>query len=375
MAGYKVILGVNADDANRGFVHVSRHVSSTWRHPDIVDDPAKFDAALLKHLNRNPQLKLIYPVGENSVRKLASIRADIPPGVLLAMPENDVVDTCLSKPIASQIAEKCQIPVPGNRTVTSTEELRDAVSALGYPSIAKASDSRSLLLDKKCVFIRNGLDLEALVDNWPESRSSFIVQNEIEGPRYNCDIVAENGQLQLYFESEILRTDRLDYSGNSVFDRSIPPDPVHREYCQRFVAELNYTGIALIQFLRDAHTGKSYFLEANPRTGATIALAVHCGVDLPAAAVRACVGDSSDSDKSYRTKQLQSWLDGDLLGLRRAIRNREIGLRRSLTWLASAFADCIRADCHTTFSWKDPKPTLVLFRTLLTQSLIKKRRP
>lgn len=373
-AGYTVTLGVTADDLSHGFVQVSRHVSTTWLHPDIIDDPANFNDALLDFLNVNPQIKLIYPVGENSVRRLAHIRADIPPGVLIAMPENDAIDTCLNKLSAYQIAEKCQIPVPCYRSINSSEELRDAIDELGFPSIVKASDSRSLLLDKKCVFVRTERDLQTLVDNWPDSQIVLIAQNEIKGPRYNCDVVAEDGQIRLYFESEIIRTDRLDYAGNSVFDRSIPPNPVHKEYCQRFVAELNYTGVALIQFLEQDRTGKSYFLESNPRTGATIALAAHCDVDLPASAVRAHVGSFSDADRNYPTNRTQSWLDGDLLGLRRAMKNREIGLRQSLAWLATACTDCLRADCHSTFSWKDPKPTLRLFWNLVTRSLFKKQR-
>lgn len=115
LAGYEVTLGVTADELDRGFVHVSRHVSSTWLHPDIIDDPAGFDAALLDFLGVNPRLKLIYPVGDNSVRKLASIRADISPGVLVTMPENDTVETCLDKPTAREVAKTCQIPVPGFR--------------------------------------------------------------------------------------------------------------------------------------------------------------------------------------------------------------------------------------------------------------------
>ena len=374
LAGYEATLGVTADEIDRGFVHVSRFARSTWLHPDIVDDPVGFNAALLDFLERNPHCKLIFPVGENSVRRLVSIRADIPPGVLIAMPENDVVEICLNKPSAYRIAEICRIPVPGTRTVNTAEELRDAVNALGFPSIVKAPDSTSLLLGKKCVFVRANPDLEMLIDNWPGSRDEFVVQNEINGLRHNCDIVAENGQIRLYLESEILRTNQPDYAGNSVFDRSIPPVPKHREYCERFVAELSYTGLALIQFLKDRHSGDSYFLEANPRAGSTVGLAVHCGVDLPAAAVRAHVGNSSDREMSYPLNRSQSWLHGDLLGLRKAKMNGEIGLKQSLVWLARAFADFIRADCHTTFVWRDPMPTLTLYWNLVTRIFFKERR-
>jgi len=350
-AGYQVTLGVTADELNRGFVHVSQLISSTWLHPDIVDDPAGFDTALLVFLERNPQLKLIFPVGENSVREIASIRAAIPPGVLIAMPENEAVEICLS-----------------------TQELCAAINELGFPSIVKASDSTSLLLGKKCVFVRTRSDLEALVDKWPDSQDDFVVQNEIKGLRYNCDVVAENGLIQLYFESEILRTDQADYAGNSVFDRSVRPSTLHKDYCERFVADLNYTGLALIQFLRDEHTGESNFLEANPRAGSTIALAVHCGIDLPAASLRAHIGNSSDSDKRYPINRAQNWLHGDLLGLRKARINREVGLRQSFVWLSKAVADFIRADCHASFVWRDPKPTMKLYWSLFARLFNEKRR-
>lgn len=361
------MLGVTSDELIRGFVHASRFVSSTWIHPDIIDNPAGFNSAFLSFLDRNPQLKLIFPVGENSVRRIASIRADIPPSVLIAMPDNEVVETCLNKPHAYRIAEKCQIPAPVTRRVNSTQELSDAINELGFPSIVKACDSTSLLLGKKCVFVRTELDLEALVDEWPDGQDNFVVQNEIEGMRYNCDVVAENGQIQLYFESEILRTDQADYAGNSVFDRSIRPSTLHKNYCEQFVAELNYTGLVLIQFLRDARTGESYFLEANPRAGSTIGLAVHCGIDLPTAALMARVGNSSKSEKSYPINRTQNCFHNDLRGLRKARIDGEIGPRQSLMWLAKAVVDFLRADYHTTFVWRDPKPTIKLYWSLLAR--------
>ena len=372
-AGYAVILGVTDEELRRGFVHASRFVSSSWLHPDIVDEAPGFEAAILEFLSKNPQLGMIYPVGENSVRGLGKIRDKLPPNVLVAMPENGAVEACLHKPSAYRIAQKCQVPTPGTRTVRTVEELRRSASELGLPLIAKAPDSTSLLLGRKCVFVRTEHDLAALASQWPENGVDFIVQNEITGIRHNCDVVAENGQIRMFFEYEILRTDQLDYAGNSVFDRSIQPSPVHREYCERFFDELNFSGVALVQFLRDPTTGQSYFLEANPRAGSTIALAVHCGVDLPAGALRAFIGNSAERDPGYPLNKTQNWLHGDLLGLRKARLNGEVGFSQSFSWLARAFADFIRADCHTTFVWNDPRPTMKLYWNLLTRLSAKNR--
>ena len=373
-AGYQIVLGVTKQEMDEGFVHLSRHVSSTWMHPDITDDPAGFDRALVDFLNENPQIKLVYPVGENSVRKLTSVRAELPTDVMVAMPDNEAVESCLSKSSAGQVSERCKIPAPATRTVNSTAELRETIHELGFPAIVKPADSRSTLLNKKCVFVRSGPDLEALAENWPEQGQNCVVQNEIVGLRHNCEFVAKDGQILQYFESEVIRTDELDYSGNSVFHRSIAPNPLHREYCERYTAELNYTGIGLFQFFRDAKSGQSYFLEANPRTGAGIAIAVYCGIELPALAVKAHTGDRIDPPISYPLNKSVNWLNGDLLGLRRALLRKEAGPRQSLLWLGRLVADFFRADCHTTFTWEDPKPTMYLYWGLLKRSLSKGER-
>jgi predicted ATP-grasp superfamily ATP-dependent carboligase len=373
-AGYQVTLGVTEQEISEGFVHVSRHVSSTWMHPDIIDDPTGFDSALIDFLEQNPQVKLIYPVGENSVRKLATIRAELPSGVAVTMPGNNVVESCLSKSTAGRIAERCHIPAPATRNVNSLRELRKTIRALGLPAIVKPADSRSTLLGKKCVFVRSESDLEALEKNWPEHGQNCVAQNEITGLRHNCEFVARNGHIVQYFESEVLRTDELDYSGNSVFHRSIAPNPLHREYCERYVAELSYTGIGLFQFFCDAQSGRSYFLEANPRTGAGITLAVHCGVDLPAAAVAVHLGDRIDPESSYPVNRSVSWLNGDLSGFRRAVLRKELRAGQSVRWLARMLYDFVRSDCHTTFTWEDPKPTLFLYRGLFRRSFFGSRR-
>jgi predicted ATP-grasp superfamily ATP-dependent carboligase len=373
-AGYEVILGVTANDLDRGYVHVSRCISSTWLHPDVVDEPEKFDAALLAYLKENSQVRTIFPVGENSVRKLAAIRHLIPPDTLIAMPSNDAIETCMNKPRAYQLADECGIPVPGTRTVRSSEELITAIDELGLPAIAKPLDSTTLLLNKKCVFIRTADDLEALARNWPDNDDPFVVQNEITGIRHNCDVVAVNGDIRMYFEAEILRTDQLDYAGNSVFDRSVLPDAEHREYCRRFVAALNYTGLTLIQFLRDPATGKTCFLEANPRAGAAISLAVSCGVDLPAANVAACAGTLAASDADYPTRRTRSSFHDDLQGIRKALVYGEVSVGQTVAWIGRACFDAIRADYYSTLVWNDPKPTMKLYWNLFTRLIFKERR-
>ena len=370
-SGYQVTTGVDSDSADFNYVRRSRYVRSSWVHPPINDNSDRFLRALLGFLEATPDLGLIYPVGERSVRYLAKTRTRIPERVAIIMPPNEILSACLDKPTAYRIAEECGVPVPDTRTVGSAEELREAIDDLGLPSIVKALDSTHSVKGKKCIFIHDKAGIDRLADEWPEEHDRLIVQNEIRGTRYNCDIVASNGKIEDYFESEILRTDRADYSGISVLDRSMAPDPAHRRYCEQFVSRLGYTGLTLIQFLKDASTGSSYFLEANPRTGATIALSVHCGLDLPADAVRACTQKSLSASDNYPLNVRQYWLMGDLRGVRRSLKEGDIGVSQLPRELASVIGNGLRANCHRTFSWRDPKPISKIIRNDLRRMIRK----
>ena len=269
-AGHQVTLGVTPEQLEQGFVHHSRVIRDTWSHPDIVGQPAAFDSALLDYLKASSRFDAIFPVGEDDIRRVASVRHQLPGDLVVVMPSNSAVRRCLNKESSNALASECAVPTAGTRTVRSVHEMRQAIRELGLPAIAKPAESTSLLLKKKCVFIRTHAELDSLCQRWPETDHDIIVQNEIAGVRHNCDLVAENGRIKRYFEAEILRTDQLDNAGNSVLDRSIPPNSLHREYCERMVAALNYTGMALFQFLRDPQTGETCFLEVNPRSGACV---------------------------------------------------------------------------------------------------------
>ena len=367
-AGHSVILGVTDDELSHGFVHRSNVIASTWLHPDILQQPEAFDAALLTYLQENAQVDAVFPVGENSVRKLAGLKSELPPTISVAMPDKNILDACFDKPRAYQIAEACGVPVPETRVVRTRQELREAVADVGLPVIIKAQDSTSLLLGRKCVFVRSRSDLESVANQWVDAQKDYVLQREIVGSRFNCDIVAQGGQIKQYFESRILRTDQRDYAGNSVLDHSIVRTPQRRAHCEKFLAEIGYTGVTLIQFLRDRHSGKDYFIEANPRAGSTIGLAVHCGVDLPAQSLAAHCGETLREHDDYPVNRVQNWLHGDLLGLRKERKEGTLGLRQLLAGAVRAFVDFMRADSHTTFVWRDPVPTLVLYRNLLRRT-------
>jgi biotin carboxylase len=190
------------------------------------------------------------------------------------------------------------------------------------------------------------------------------VQEFARGQRYDVYALVREGQLLAGLQTRVLRTDRADGTGVTVEAVTVALSEVLREQCALVSGALKLTGPAYFQFHYDEERGSSHLLEVNPRLGVNFVITAHCGWNFPASAVKLARGEPlSDSETgfSYPLGRRYAWSWGDLSGLRRELRFRQIGLRRGARWLADLVVTFVRADVHVTWSWADPLPTLALY--------------
>jgi predicted ATP-grasp superfamily ATP-dependent carboligase len=195
----------------------------------------------------------------------------------------------------------------------------------------------------------------------------ILVQRYAAGGRYNVQLLAVEGRLVRRVQTLTLRTDRLDGTGYTVDAVTVTLPALVDEYCRRLMERLRYDGPGCAQFMIDRRTGRMSFLELNPRLGAAFAVAALCAVDFPRLAVQAALepGAVDSFGPDYAPGKRIAWTYGDLDGIIRALDAGEIGVRGALRWLGQAAASFVTADIHTTWSWRDPAPTLVAYLQLL----------
>jgi hypothetical protein len=70
---------------------------------------------------------------------------------------------------------------------------------------------------------------------------------------------------------------------------------------------------------------------------------------------------------NYPAGRRLAWSFGDLQGLVLAARQREVGAAQIGRWLYRVVRSAIRADIHTTWSWRDPRPTLAIATAALAK--------
>jgi predicted ATP-grasp superfamily ATP-dependent carboligase len=365
--GRRVIVGRAAAEPHTegsAGAEYARGVAEVWPHPAIEQDREGFLGSLVSFLSSRPDIGMVFPVSETAVLTLARARDRLPSGCRLAAAEPALIELCIDKQAMHGIAEQAGLRLPETRTVRDLEAVRQAASDIGYPCVLKPLAPRDRLLGRKAMICRSANELEREMPAWPSEHERILVQQRADGPRHNIYFAAEKGRILDRIEVIIGRTDTIDGTGLAVEGRTIPASPGLDAQLARLLAHLGYTGVGCAQFLVRKGETDGTFLELGPRLGANFAVVNWCGLDLANAVIDLALGQTarfSTPPNRDRDNASYAWTYGDLCGLASAVRYRNAGGREAVSWAWRLLASAVRADMHLTWSWRDPRPTLVTY--------------
>jgi len=355
---HRIILG-GTDGAGR--VQHSRFVAETWPLPSASSN--QFVDALESRLESATDAPILFPIGDDELFGLLRVPSVLEGRVRTVMPAPEIVAKCLDKTENLDLASRLQIPQARYRKAKQLSELQGAVQEVGCPCIIKSDHQLSRAFGKKAYLVRDPDELPALIARESEPRHGLIVQAKATGLRHNVYFAADNGRLVGAMEARVVRTDIFDGSGYTVESESVPLSDALRQPTERLVEALEYHGIGNTQFLVDQQQGKMSFLEISPRMGAAFAVTLPCGFDFARAGVNLAVGDSLKPEylpRNYPAGRRLAWSFGDLAGLVKAARCGDISAAQAGIWLWFVVRAAVRADIHTTWSWRDPRPALAI---------------
>ncbi|MBI3544694.1 MAG: ATP-grasp domain-containing protein [Deltaproteobacteria bacterium] len=364
-SGYRIIVG---RDKLKSFTELSRHVSDVWCYNG--DNRLQFFKDLEAKLKTlGPRTTIVFPVGEFSLERMAAEAERFKGLATFVMPDPAIVARCLDKRATHELAAKLDVPVPPTVESFDREKWQASARTFGLPLVIKRASSFTPVFGEKAFIAKNEQAVKWFFDNVasdPEP-NALLLQKFVKGFRHNCHFAAVDGKVAVYFEQRVLRTDSLNDSGYGVEGISVTPSPKLREYTERFVAALGYTGVGCTQFLVDDKAGSAYFLELNPRLDATCALPYQCGIDFPRLAVdcakiRAGLTPTRvlASPKSYVIGRRAAWIVGDVFGLLNAVNHRKISALQAIGWVGKIILSALRNRHHITWDLRDPLPTLYL---------------
>jgi predicted ATP-grasp superfamily ATP-dependent carboligase len=362
--GYYVIA---ADSEARSPGYYSRYTSERLRYPPPSKAPEEAVATLLETA-RKQRVELIVPVTDEVALPLSDARERFEGLCTLALPDRGAFARTCDKLATLELAAEIGLPVPRTALVATVRESLEAAPSLGWPVVLKPRRSR-IYRDGRPVEryeVSYAEDASALAAGMRrlEGRSEVLLQEYYRGEGQGVELLMYRGRPLAAFQHRRLREVPIT-GGASSFRESVSLDPVLYDYSVRFLAALEWTGLAMVEFKLGREGPR--LMEINGRVWGSLPLAVKSGMDFPVRLAELYFGNlpeaDSPPDTTYTLGVRSRNLDLEVLWIGSALRRTRPSQSLPLPGRRQALAAALRlfypGDGFDVLAWDDPRPGLV----------------
>lgn len=361
MAGHGVrVLGLSAHRDSYG--NLSRYCEVLFS-PNSQEEPQKLAEFLLR---MGPELQgaVIFPTRDADVIFLDDFRGQLERWYRLAIPPQPCLRHTLDKGLLVEAAMRAGVAVPRTLTVHNTADLARVPDEVGFPCVVKPVSSVhwrmggnwDLVGGKKGFRVK---DFEELCSEYRRLSSihpQVLVQQWIAGPVENIAIlggyVGENSQPLAYFTARKIVQAPEDCGTGCIVESLDVPELL--EPTVRLFQTLGYTGMAEVEYKRDAADGQFKLIEINTRHWDQHQLGRASDINLTWVAYSHLVGRPVFPVR--RPIQRRKWIAEDAFLLYAAAGwwRRELRLSQLVRQLSGR-------RMYGIFSWQDPLPFIKYF--------------
>jgi predicted ATP-grasp superfamily ATP-dependent carboligase len=308
-AGYQVfVMGERAET----IAAVSRFCHRFVPCPSPHKDPEGFVAAVLKAVHEQ-QVGLLLPMTEVTTLLLTRARAQLPSGCVLPFADEATLQRASDKTAMMELADSLGVPTPASVTLTSAADL-DGARMLPYPVVVKPGRSRVRTptgwLSTGVTYANDETALRRRLAELPAETYPVMLQERIQGPGEGFFALYAHGRLVASFAHRRLR-EKPPSGGVSVLRESAEIAPDTLRHGTALLDALQWHGVAMVEFKRDAASGRPYLMEINARFWGSLQLAIDAGVDFPLLLARIAAGETPAA-VSHKVGVRSRWLLGDL---------------------------------------------------------------
>lgn len=204
--------------------------------------------------------------------------------------------TAVEKRRTYELTERVDVPAPATMSVSAGDDLAVVEDRIGYPVVVKTG----VETEPRFVRVVQGVaELEAALDEYrADHESDPLVQEYLPG--------VGRGYFGLYVDGRLVggyahrRVREYPPEGGASACAESTQDAELREYSERLMAELDWTGVAMVEF-KESAGGVPMVVEINPKFWGSLDLAIESGMNFPAALLELTDGrDTFDFDFSPR---------------------------------------------------------------------------
>ncbi len=349
---------------------VSRGVRRVRVQTDPLRQPREY-AAELGDLTRGVGVALLLPITDASVEAVLENRRAIPDSVVLPFPDFKTYRRGSDKAQGLALARDAGLAVPETVVLATPAPHADLPDAEFFPAVLKphrtvipADATGRAKRTLGVLYVENLRACRRALAVLPSTAFPVLLQRRVRGWGEGLFLLRWEGKIVAAFAHRRLR-EKPPAGGVSVYRKSIPLDPKLLAAGTALLADLDWTGVAMIEGKRERETGHFVFMELNGRLWGSLQLAVDAGVDFPALLVACALGREVSPVRRYTVDVRSRWFWGDVdqLYLRLSRRPAELHLENGNGSRLAALREFLRIrpgrDREEVWRWRDPAPFLV----------------
>jgi len=257
----------------------------SFASPDPLAHGDNYSAAIAKIVQME-HIDVIFPMTEQSVYILNGARSNFGASVVLACAQAEKMEAVSNKYRLFRLAENMGIAMPKTLYVKSRDDFYvQKVAPSDFPVVVKPAFSKVVvgerIVSSGVMYAKDQDELFRLYDTKEVLQYPSLIQELIVGEGTGLFTLFDGDRhLALFSHRRLL--EKPPSGGVSVLSESIPLDEEMVEAAHRLLAAVKWTGIAMVEFKRDARDGTAKLMEINGRFWGSLQLAVSSGVDFPA---------------------------------------------------------------------------------------------
>jgi len=316
-------------------------------------------------LLRREQYQLVIPCNETSILPLQRHRASLSPFARLAIPDDRSIAVLFDKHHTRELARQVGVQVAAGRLALPDDTSETVLAEFGLPIVVKPRHSYSidrLSARGKVHVVREPARLARVLSE--HDPGSIVIEQFFGGRGVGVSVLASNGQLLQSFEHHRAR----ELAGASFYRRSAPLTPELVQACEALLAALDYTGIAMFEFKRNA-SGSWILLEVNARPWGSMPLPVALGVDFPYRWYRLLVAGEETPAVPYRAGVYGRNLIPDLHNTLIEAQTQQLSSIATAWVMMGRMAGLLRSlsgkEVNDLFVSDDPRPGLLELRDVV----------
>lgn len=337
----------------------SRYCAELVPTPGWVESPEAALDALIAWARGQREAPVLFYQGDHDLLAVSRGRSRLAPHLRCVLPPADLVEDLGDKVRFAALADRLGLPVPLTRTVRRGADLgSDLRHWEKFPCVLKPNTRSPRFADvsrrQKAIRVENRSELDAHRELMESYDSDFVLQEAIEGGEERIEsyhaYLRPGGEVMGEFTGRKVRTlPRL--FGHSTYVE-ITDEADVRDLGRSILGKIEFSGVAKVDFKRDARTGRLVLLEINARFNLWHHPGAAAGVSIPALVYRDCVEPGSARPAGPARPGVR-WvsLRDDFQAFKEYRAAGEISFFR---WLVQAAA----ADINESFMFRDPMPGL-----------------